>query len=150
MTYDANGGYGHPDHLQVHAAGTIAASLAETTVALQATIDRDLLRRALSLASMARARPEVFGVDRLEHAYTPHQQITHRVDVRRYLSQKRAALEAHRSQATGGGADRTVAWLLSLPKPVFRLVMGREWFVETGRRPGRRPLADLLASLRPR
>lgn len=148
VTYDSRGGYGHPDHLQVHNVGAIAARIAETTVALQATIDRDQLKLALSLAALLRATPHVSGVDRLQNAYTPRSEITHRVDVRRYLTQKRAALEAHRSQATGGAADRTVAWLLSLPKPVFRLVMGREWFTEVGRKRGRRALDDPLASLR--
>ena len=41
--YDANGGYGHPDHVQVHRVGLRAASLAGTPVVLEATVDRGLL-----------------------------------------------------------------------------------------------------------
>jgi LmbE family N-acetylglucosaminyl deacetylase len=149
VTYDENGGYGHPDHRQVHRVGAIAARTSETAVEFHATVDRDLLGRALLLARAARRAPDDLGPDRFTHAYSPRRVITHRVDVRGYLSQKRSALEAHRSQATGGEVDRTVGWLLSLPGPLFRVVLGREWFIEGGRHPGRRPLDDLLASLRP-
>ena len=42
-TYDAAGGYGHPDHVQVHRVGRLAARMAGTPVVLEATVDRDLL-----------------------------------------------------------------------------------------------------------
>src|SRR5215475_7587974 len=45
--YDPAGGYGHPDHVQVHRVGARAAELAGTPLVLQATVDRDLLTRAL-------------------------------------------------------------------------------------------------------
>jgi hypothetical protein len=64
------------------------------------------------------------------------------------LPQKRAALQAHCSQAVGGRSQRTLSWLLSLPDPLFRLVLGREWFIEEGRAPGRRKIGDPLHSLR--
>jgi LmbE family N-acetylglucosaminyl deacetylase len=149
VTYDENGGYGHPDHVQVHRVGRIAAREAETPMELQATIDRDALRKALSLATLARLSVEGFRSDRFEHAYSPRERITHRVGVGRYLNQKRAALQAHRSQASGGDGKRTAMVLLSLPAPVFRVVMAREWFIEAGRHRERRPLDDVLASLRP-
>jgi LmbE family N-acetylglucosaminyl deacetylase len=65
--------------------------------------------------------------------------LTHRVDVRRHLDAKRAALAAHASQSTGASM-RTVAVLLRLPSRIFRRVLGTEWFVEVGRAPG--PLCD--------
>ena len=39
-TYDAAGGYGHPDHVQVHRVGRRAAELAGTPLVLEATVDR--------------------------------------------------------------------------------------------------------------
>ena len=42
-TYDAAGGYGHPDHVQVHRVGALAARLAGTPLVLEATVDRELL-----------------------------------------------------------------------------------------------------------
>ena len=44
--YDRNGGYGHPDHVQVHRVGHRAAELAGTRLVLEATVDRTALLRA--------------------------------------------------------------------------------------------------------
>ena len=65
--------------------------------------------------------------------FTDRGELTHSVDVRPYLSQKRAALRAHASQTEGGQGLRTVAMLSRLPGPLFAAVCGREWFVEPGR-----------------
>lgn len=145
--YDAAGGYGHPDHRQVHAVGTVAAASAGTPLVLQATIDRSVIRPVARLiAATPRLLPEVRSMD-YEHAYTAHEDITHIVDVRAYADQKRRALLAHYSQATSDKGVRTLALLLKLPSQVFRRVLGREWFVEPGRVPGA-PLDDIFASLR--
>jgi LmbE family N-acetylglucosaminyl deacetylase len=147
--YDPAGGYGHPDHRQVHRVGSMAAKLAGTPVALEATIDRRALQRALRPISWAKPRSAAVRPARFRHLYTDPDLITHCVDVRSYLDQKRAAMAAHVSQATSDDSPRTLAWLLSLPAPLFRLAFGREWFVEQGRVPTRPPLDDVLASLRP-
>ena len=148
VTYDANGGYGHPDHLQVHRVGMLASELAGIRLQLHATVNRDLMRRALAVAKWTRRTPAQFRAEDIEGSYAPRSEITHRIDVRRYVDRKRAAMEAHCSQAVGGDTQRTLAWLLSLPGPLFRLALGREWFIEAGRNPGGRLLDDLLFSLR--
>ena len=44
---------------------------------------------------------------------------------------------AHASQASAdGGADRTSAAFLGIPRPVFDLVFGREWYVDASRPAG--------------
>jgi LmbE family N-acetylglucosaminyl deacetylase len=145
-TYDAAGGYGHPDHVQVHRVGARAADLAGTPVLLEATVDRDLLHRwAAALGRVPRVR-RLIPPDRFGAAYTPRAELTHRVDVRRHLGAKRAALAAHASQGTGGSL-RTVTLLLRLPGPVLGLALGREWFRERGRTPGT-ALDDVFATLR--
>ncbi|XVV03274.1 PIG-L deacetylase family protein [Actinosynnema sp. CA-248983] len=128
-TYDPVGGYGHPDHVQVHRVGALAAELAGTLRVWEATVDRTLLLRALRLARVARR----FDLTPFRTAYTPRAGITHAVDVRRYAGCKRAALAAHATQTTGGDQTRTVSALLSLPPPLFRLVMGTEWYIERKR-----------------
>ena len=71
----------------------------------------------------------------------PQSVITHRVDVRRYAAQKRAALAAHRTPVSGRGRSaRSFRLLLRSPLPVFRAVCGTEWFAEPGGRTG-----DLVA-----
>ena len=148
VSYDPAGGYGHRDHVQVHRAGRIAARAAETPVLLEATVDRRLLRRALRAAYAFRPRSPDFDPARFENLFADPSTITHSVRVRAQADRKRAALLAHASQASGETPDRTIAWMLRLPRPVFTMVLGREWFCEVGRTPGRRRLDDPLASLR--
>ncbi len=143
-TYDPAGGYGHPDHVQVHRVGARAAELAGTPLVLQATVDRDLLLRALRLLRLVYPLPiDPAGFAR---AYTPRNAITHRIDVRRYVSAKRRSMLAHVTQTTGGESVRTLAALLRLPRFAFRLALGTEWYVQPDVTPGR-PLRDPLATL---
>jgi LmbE family N-acetylglucosaminyl deacetylase len=143
--YDAAGGYGHPDHRQVHRVGTRAAALAGTPVVLEATLDRTLMRRLARTVSVVPGG--LGGVSRsaFETAYSAREDITHRVDVRAHTVAKRRAMRAHLSQA-GGGGPRTLGMLLALPDVVFRRLLGREWFVEQG---GRYPTPsdDIFAGL---
>ena len=142
--YDEHGGYGHPDHVQVHRVGTLAARLAGTPRVLEATVDRDLLRRAVGLMQLLRLGRGIEVPD-LSRGYLPRARLTHRVDVRGVATLKRAAMAAHLSQ-TGSGSDddRTLALLLRLPRPVFRQLLGHEWFAEQGRPSVRRLAVDLF------
>jgi LmbE family N-acetylglucosaminyl deacetylase len=146
--YDAHGGYGHPDHVQVHHVGLRAAELAGTPVVLEATIDRDLLLRAVRTLRRLSALVPVPAMPQLDDAFLPRAELTHRVDVRRQLRAKVAALRAHSSQAEGGSTIRTLALLLRLPGPLRRRVLGTEWFREVGRTPGGPLLDDIFATLR--
>jgi LmbE family N-acetylglucosaminyl deacetylase len=129
-TYDPTGGYGHPDHVQVHRVGALAAELAGTLRVWEATVDRTLLLRGLKLARLARN----FDIRPFQTAYAPRSQITHTVDVRAYTHLKRAAMAAHTTQTTGGDQPRTLTTLLKLPPPLFRLVLGTEWYIQRPRR----------------
>ncbi|GAA4726171.1 PIG-L family deacetylase [Nocardioides endophyticus] len=145
-TYDAAGGYGHPDHVQVHRVGRLAAELAGTPVVLEATLDRGLIDRVVRvLRQLGRAVP-VPELPDTSRAFTARADLTHEVDVRVHIDAKLAALRAHVSQ-TGGG-PRTLALLLRLPRPLARRVLGREWFREPGRSPGGVLEDDIFASLR--
>jgi LmbE family N-acetylglucosaminyl deacetylase len=148
LSYDPAGGYGHPDHVQVHRVGARAAALAGTPSVLQATVDRDALLRVAKVLRRLRRLPEGFSSASLAGAYTPRAALTHRVDVRRHALAKRRALAAHVTQASGGADVRTLAVLLRLPRPVFRAALGREWFVEPGRPTGRPLLDDVFATVR--
>ena len=146
LTYDANGGYGHRDHVKVHHVGARAAELAGTPRVLQATVPRDLLLRGIRLASRVYRFPPEFEPSSFERAYSASAAVTHRIDVRRYASQKRASMRAHASQSSAdGGADRTLAAFLSIPRPLFALVFGREWFVDAARPAGSRVARDVFA-----
>lgn len=129
-TYDANGGYGHPDHVQAHHVGHRAAALAGTPVLLEATVDRDLLLRGIRIASKVYRFPPEFDPVAFERSYSPRSLITHRVDVRRHTVAKRASMAAHASQTTGDATIRTLAAFLRLPFPVYRWMFGHEWFTQ--------------------
>jgi LmbE family N-acetylglucosaminyl deacetylase len=125
--YDANGGYGHPDHVAVHHVARAAQGLARhRPVLLEATRDRRGLVRLLRVVRPL--APLLPGLTLPSGEIYADPADVRLVDVRDAVDAKRAALAAHASQATGG--VRTVRLLLALPGPLARRVLGREWFVE--------------------
>jgi LmbE family N-acetylglucosaminyl deacetylase len=141
--YDAHGGYGHPDHVQVHRVGVRAAALAGTATVLEATIDRVLLQRVASALRWVPGVGRLIPQDRFAGAFLPRAELTHRVDVRRHLAAKRAT-----GTEPGQSPVRTLALLLRLPRPVLAPALGREWFRERGREQDGPLLDDVFASLR--
>ncbi|GII91499.1 PIG-L deacetylase family protein [Sinosporangium siamense] len=127
--YDPAGGYGHPDHVQVHRVGARAAEIAGTPVLLEATVNRDPLLKGLRLASRFYKFPPEFDIRTFERAYSPGETITHRINVRRFAGQKRASMAAHVTQAAGGEGPRTLAVMLKVPAVLYRLIFGTEWYV---------------------
>jgi LmbE family N-acetylglucosaminyl deacetylase len=139
--YDWHGGYGHPDHGKAHHVAHRAADLAATRPRLlEATFNRDLLR-GLFTAGMAEAGEDILAAGGGESwdpdapqndgnpLGTPEADIHWQVDVSGYLPQRRAALEAHRSQATD------IEAFLAMPDPVFEVVFGLEHYREPGLEP---------------
>jgi LmbE family N-acetylglucosaminyl deacetylase len=147
--YDPAGGYGHPDHVQVSRVGARAAELAGTPSVLEATVDRLALQRVLRLVHRLPGIPADFAPGRFNAAFTARPNLTHAVDVRPFVDAKRASMAAHVSQAGADEGTRTLAVLLRLPKPLFRLALGTEWYVERGRRPSRPLIDDVFATVRP-
>jgi LmbE family N-acetylglucosaminyl deacetylase len=131
LSHDPNGGYGHPDHVRVHEVGARAAELAGTPRLLEATVPREAIRRAVDLASRVRLLPPEFDRDGIDRTYSARSEITHRVPVGRYAAAKRASLRAHASQtAADTGADRTLAAVLRIPRPVYDVVFRWEWYID--------------------
>jgi LmbE family N-acetylglucosaminyl deacetylase len=141
--YDRNGGYGHPDHVQVHQVGVCAARLAGTPVVLEATVPAGLFRVALAVTQACGHRPP----SDVRRVFSEGRHITHRVHVRDALPAKRAAFVAHRSQRRADGRRRILDHVLRLPASVFAVLFGCEWFIEHGRDPAHRA-DDVFASLR--
>ena len=132
VVYDPDGGYGHPDHIQVHRVGTRWAEQAGIGRLRWVTLNRDSIRRSIEeaiatgdLDGMAaasleerreRAEQEAFG--------TPADEITHAVDVRSVVERKLAAIAAHASQISPD------SFFLSMPIERFTSAFGAEWFVD--------------------
>jgi len=147
-TYDRHGGYGHPDHVQVHRVGALAAAYAGTPLVLEATIDRALLQRGVRVLRRLTWLVPGLAVPDLGSAYSQPADLTHRIDVVDHLDAKRAALAAHASQSTADSGTRLLAVLLRLPRPLFRRVLRYEWFRDPARPPGDPLHGDIFADLR--
>jgi LmbE family N-acetylglucosaminyl deacetylase len=131
---DRNGGYGHPDHRQVHRVAWEAASAVHIPL-LQSTIDREFLSGGIELArSMGLDVPEGFVPADLSSWYSSHDEITHTVDVSNELGARRASMAAHATQTTGApDTVRTLSVFLGLPDNVFAIAFSTEWYtVATG------------------
>jgi LmbE family N-acetylglucosaminyl deacetylase len=125
--YDDHGGYGHPDHIQVHRVGMRAAELAGTRRVYQATINRD---RALAGRREFDRQNGVETPEIPEDFGTPESEITCAVDVTKYAEQKRQAMRAHTSQIS------EQSFFLAMPDDRFRFTFGTEWFIRAGQGPG--------------
>ena len=134
--YDWHGGYGHPDHVQVHRVLHRAAELAARRPrVLESTMNRDQMRRFAEAAKAAgdpgadEWHPDQ-PMDDGNPLGEPESAISWQVDVSPWLDRRRRALEAHRSQTTD------VGMMLSMPPEVFEVFFGREHYIEPGRPPG--------------
>ena len=130
---DRNGGYGHPDHLQVHRVAWAACEKIGVPL-LQATIDREFLSGGFELAKgMGFEVPDGFVPSNLSSWYTPYAEITHTVDVSSVLENRKASMAAHATQATGApDTVRTLSIFLGLPDEIFAIAFSTEWFVLAG------------------
>jgi LmbE family N-acetylglucosaminyl deacetylase len=128
--YDPAGGYGHPDHLQVHRATRVASHLySQPHTVFEATLPREPIAKAVAWAARLRLTPQDFDPAEFAQAWTPRTEITHRIDVGPHMQAKIASLRAHASQASADGTVRTLAVLTRLPAPVRRVLLGTEYYV---------------------
>lgn len=124
--YDPNGVYGHPDHIQVHHVGHLAAEMAGVDRVLWATANRTAIQQAMDDGAFDDSGEEHGSVDR-ELIGMPESELTHAIDVSAALDRKRASLEAHASQIDDE------SFFLSMPTDDFALAFGTEWFVDARR-----------------
>jgi LmbE family N-acetylglucosaminyl deacetylase len=125
VVYDAFGIYGHPDHIQVHAVGLLAAAEAGTKTVYEVTVDREylhfvethLVEEAILAGDLGLAR---------SHIGVPTVMVTTTVSVAGVLDRKRAAMAAHASQILEGNSA------LQLGMVQFAAVYGWEWFIRHG------------------
>lgn len=136
---DASGTYGHPDHVKAHRVTVRAVEMAADE---QAPIGGEpwtvakryvhtmgharLLRihRALLTAGLVSpfGEREVDSADELGFG-SPDASVSTHVDVRDHLADKRAALQAHRSQIAED------SFFLNIPEPLLEDVFGVEQFI---------------------
>ena len=118
VTYDSNGGYGHPDHVQAHRV-TVAAydaaadpdfapDLGEPWAASKlywSAVPRSVLQAGIDLLRSTGDTTGFFGVERAEDLPfgVPDEQVTTEVDAGEHLEAKVAAMRAHKTQIAVDG-----------------------------------------------
>ncbi len=156
VSYDSNGFYGHPDHIQAHRVALRAFELANGLVSkfYATAMPRSVLPAAMALTTdgasapgqlagtgftaVASLRAVPFGVD--------DDQVTTKIDATPYLDAKLAALRAHATQIS------VAAPFFALSDMVGRRALGSEYYTllagpQTS--PGRGPVmeTDLFAGI---
>jgi N-acetyl-1-D-myo-inositol-2-amino-2-deoxy-alpha-D-glucopyranoside deacetylase len=120
VTYDANGFYGHPDHIQAHRVTVLARELAASPARLYASVmPASVLADAVKLPA-----DSWFEVDEsLAHA-VPDEQVTTSVDASKYLDAKIAAMRAHATQITVDGS------FYALSNNIGSRILGTEYYIQ--------------------
>ncbi|MFC5187733.1 PIG-L family deacetylase [Actinomadura harenae] len=120
ITYDDNGNYGHPDHIQAH---RIAIAATESTGIPRKFYETAVPRSGIKMMFEEGKKAGLdFGDELPDDFGTPDELITTVVDVAPYAERKLKALEAHASQGEN-------IFLLRLPDEMQARVFGSESFV---------------------
>ena len=114
VTYDENGGYGHPDHIQAHRVAVRAAELAADPAygvgepwriakTYYNTMPRSVIEEGIE--AMKKAGTNFFGVESVDELpfVVPDEQVTTCVDAVAHADAKLAAMRAHATQITVDG-----------------------------------------------
>lgn len=122
--YDDHGGYGHPDHIQVHRVGARAVEVASNRPRLfEATLNRDYVRDLIALAPVDE-RPGDIDPDQFESVGSSASAINTTIDVKAFTDQKREAMRVHASQISES------SFFLALDDDVFEAAFGTEWYID--------------------
>ena len=124
VTYDAEGGYGHPDHVQAHRVtlAAVAASAWRPEQVLAVASPRSV--HEAGVAPAARTWASTTVQEPWPPAVVPDDAVTLRVDASAHVPAKVAALRAHATQVVV--ADDGTAYALS--NGVWHDLVGTEWF----------------------
>lgn len=146
--YDWHGGYGHPDHIQVHRVGhraveMVRASGHEVRV-LESTMNRT--RIVQMMRNMMEQFAEQNSGEDSNTDFDPEgpaddgnpfgsteDEITMAVDVTAFVDRKRMSITCHASQVSDS------SMFLNMTPDMFAQAFGTEWFIEPGQAGGARP-----------
>ncbi|MEC3995388.1 PIG-L family deacetylase [Actinacidiphila sp. DG2A-62] len=146
VTYDENGFYGHPDHIQAHRVTMAALELIELTPKVYwTTAPRSMMRRfgeVMREFGAEMPEPDSAEAAAMAEIGLPDDEITTWVDATAFSGQKFDALAAHASQGEN-------IFFLKMGKERFGELMGVETFVRVRDTTGAAvPENDLFAGLR--
>ncbi|HEY0699282.1 MAG TPA: N-acetyl-1-D-myo-inositol-2-amino-2-deoxy-alpha-D-glucopyranoside deacetylase [Micromonospora sp.] len=152
VTYDANGFYGHPDHIQAHRVAMRAAELAAAegfgpAKIYWTAVPKSVLANGLTAFNQSSDNPFA-GVEHADELPfgTPDEQIAAGIDATAHHAAKEAAMRAHATQIPDD------SWLYSIARNFDQGLMGVEYYTlaQGERGPGSGPYGwegDLFAGL---
>ncbi|MFE9609041.1 N-acetyl-1-D-myo-inositol-2-amino-2-deoxy-alpha-D-glucopyranoside deacetylase [Streptomyces sp. NPDC006012] len=150
VTYDDNGGYGHPDHIQAHRVAMRAVELAAGNGWSVPKVYWNRVPRSVAESAFARLRDELPGLPFAESAdvddlpgVVDDDRITTAVDGAAHAAAKAAAMRAHATQITV--AEPWFALSNDLAQPLFTT---EHYELVRGPRPAA-PETDLFAGVGP-
>lgn len=139
VTYDPDGGYGHPDHVQAHLVTTAAIKAAAPRWRVPkfywTVLSSSAFHRAVEGLGPDDARPDWIWLSELPFGYSDDR-ITAVIDAPEHLAAKTAALRAHATQVWVGPTARAFALSNKLIAPVLE----QEHYVLAAGEPG--PVED--------
>lgn len=146
VTYDEDGGYGHPDHIMTHRVTVEAFKRAQSEgldvqKLYQGARSRESFRRYVEgMRSVGLEIPWLQGDINFDDYGLPDAEITAHIDISRYTPLKKRALAVHRTQI------KPDFFYLSIPDEVMSEVQGIEYFLRVSppAQPGERE-DDLFA-----
>jgi N-acetyl-1-D-myo-inositol-2-amino-2-deoxy-alpha-D-glucopyranoside deacetylase len=145
VTYDADGTYGHPDHIKAHLVTNAALDLLEKerwrpSKLYYTGIPRTLMQKFMESLPEDARRQEQEGTIRIPG--TPDELITTQVDVGEYVDRKREAFAAHVSQ------NDPNSWFTTMADQIYRLAFGTEYYRLARGKPGSKlPENDLFVGV---
>jgi N-acetyl-1-D-myo-inositol-2-amino-2-deoxy-alpha-D-glucopyranoside deacetylase len=157
VTYDGNGGYGHPDHVQAHRATLLAVEAAYLPTMYRdagepwrveklyyTAFPRSEFKRMVEMAKQAGMDPP-FGEENPDNMafLTPDAWVTTTMDCRSVVARKREALRAHRSQISADWPQLTISDEVAeqFATEYYQLIISRT--------PAAIPETDLFAGISP-
>lgn len=157
VTYDGNGGYGHPDHIQTHRATLLAVEAARLVPMYKdagepwrveklyyTAFPRSQFERMVAMAKEAGIDPPFGETNADEMAFlTPDRDVTTSVDTVEVIGRKRDALRAHHSQISEDWPQ------LTMPDNVLKQFADEYFQLVISRVPVVLPETDLFAGINP-
>jgi LmbE family N-acetylglucosaminyl deacetylase len=129
ITYDEIGGYGHPDHIQIHRVGHRAAELVQESGkslrVLESTMNRTRIVKMMKQVGGGDFDPDGPADDGNPFG-TLEEEITMAVDVSTFVETKRKSIMCHASQVTDS------SMFLHMTPEMFTMAFGEEFFIERG------------------
>ncbi|MEA2627590.1 MAG: hypothetical protein QOJ10_50 [Chloroflexota bacterium] len=143
VTYDADGTYGHPDHIKAHHVTNAALDVLEKEGWRPSKVYYTAIPRSLMEKFMEQVPEEDRRNDTIRIIGTPDELVTTRVEVSDFVDRKREAFAAHVTQ------NDPNSWFTTMADQMYRMAFGTEYYrLARGNPSGELPEPDLFEGIR--